>query len=131
MEGWFLSLLLLFGLLVVGMASGLPVAFTFITINVVGLSLFLGGFNALSLLGDSAYNGIAQFALIPVPLFILMGEILMRSGLASATVDAADQWVGRVPGRLAISAVGGGTLFGALSGSSMASVAMLGSMLVP
>ncbi len=131
MEGWFLSLLLLFGLLIVGMASGLPVAFTFITINVVGLSLFLGGFNALSLLGGSAYNGIAQFALIPVPLFILMGELLMRSGLASATVDAADQWVGKVPGRLAISAVGGGTLFGALSGSSMASVAMLGSMLVP
>ena len=55
----------------------------------------------------------------------------MRTGLAAMTVDAVDQWIGRVPGRLSLSAVGGGTLFGALSGASMASVAMLGSTLVP
>ena len=55
----------------------------------------------------------------------------MRTGLATMTVDAVDHWIGRLPGRLAISAVGGGTLFGALSGASMASVAMLGSTLVP
>ena len=60
-----------------------------------------------------------------------MGELLMRTGLASMTVNAADNWIGRLPGRLAVSAVGGGTLFGALSGASMASVAMLGSTLVP
>ncbi len=55
----------------------------------------------------------------------------MRTGLAAKTVDAVDHWIGRVPGRLSLSAVGGGTLFGALSGASMASVAMLGSTLVP
>ena len=55
----------------------------------------------------------------------------MRTGLATMTVDAVDHWIGRLPGRLSISAVGGGTLFGALSGASMASVAMLGSTLVP
>jgi len=55
----------------------------------------------------------------------------MRTGLAAKTVEAVDHWIGRIPGRLSLSAVGGGTLFGALSGASMASVAMLGSTLVP
>lgn len=68
---------------------------------------------------------------MPIPLFILMGELLMRTGLAGKTVDAVDHWIGRVPGRLSLTAIGGGTLFGALSGASMASVAMLGSTLVP
>ena len=60
-----------------------------------------------------------------------MGELLLRTGLAGKTVEAVDQWIGRLPGRLSLSSVGGGTLFGALSGASMASVAMLGSTLVP
>jgi tripartite ATP-independent transporter DctM subunit len=60
-----------------------------------------------------------------------MGELLMRTGLAGKTVEAVDHWIGRIPGRLSLTSVGGGALFGALSGASMASVAMLGSTLVP
>ena len=112
------------------MLSGLPVAFGFLTLNILGLYFFMGG-NTLSLLATSAFTSVGQFSLIPIPLFILMGELLMRTGLAAKTVDAVDHWIGRVPGRLSLSAVGGGTLFGALSGASMASVAMLGSTLVP
>lgn len=128
--GWVQNLVLFFGLLMVMMLSGMPVAFGFLTLNIVGLYLFLGA-GSLSLLATSSFSSIGQFALIPIPLFILMGELLMRTGLAAKTVDAVDHWIGRVPGRLSLSAVGGGTLFGALSGASMASVAMLGSTLVP
>lgn len=128
---WPLALSLLFGMLLVSFAIGLPVAFAFLAVNIVGIYLFLGGVTGLSLLGGSAFAAIAQFALIPIPLFLLMGEILMRSGLARDTIHAADQWIGRVPGRLSVSAVAGGTVFGAISGSSMASVAVLGSILVP
>lgn len=128
---WQWALATLFGMLVASFAIGLPVAFAFLAVNIVGLYLFLGGVNGLSLLGGSAFAAIAQFALIPIPLFLLMGEILMRSGLARDTIHAADQWVGRVPGRLSVSAVAGGTVFGAISGSSMASVAVLGAILVP
>ncbi len=128
---WSLLLLLFFVLLAVVLASGMPVAFGFLTLNILGLYFFMGGEVALSLLATSAFSSVGQFALIPIPLFILMGELLMRTGLANMTVDAADVWIGRLPGRLAVSAVGGGTLFGALSGASMASVAMLGSTLVP
>lgn len=128
---WYINLAIFFGLLMLVLASGMPVAFGFLSLNILGLYFFMGGENALSLLATSSFASISQFVLIPIPLFILMGELLMRTGLASMTVDAADHWIGRLPGRLAVSAVGGGTLFGALSGASMASVAMLGSTLVP
>jgi tripartite ATP-independent transporter DctM subunit len=124
---WPLALAALFVMLMVGLGSGLPVAFTFIVINILGLFFFVGGTTALSLLAGSAFDSVANFALTPIPLFILMGEILLRSGLATLCVDAVDVWVGRLPGRLAFVAVGGGTIFGALSGSSMAATAMLGS----
>ena len=129
--GWAVDLGLFFGLLLVTMLSGMPVAFGFLLLNILGLYFALGGAGALSLLATSSFTAIGQFSLVPIPLFILMGELLMRTGLASRTVDAVDMWIGRVPGRLSLSAVGGGTLFGALSGASMASVAMLGSTLVP
>lgn len=128
---WPLALAALFAMLVAGLGTGLPVAFTFIAINIVGLYAFVGGTTALSLLAGSAFDSVANFALSPIPLFILMGEILLRSGLATLCVDAVDVWVGRLPGRLAFVAVGGGTIFGALSGSSMAATAMLGSTLAP
>ena len=128
---WSVLLLIFFCLLLVVLASGMPVAIGFLTLNILGLYFFMGGEVALSLLATSAFSSVGQFVLIPIPLFILMGELLMRTGLANMTVEAADHWIGRLPGRLAVSAVGGGTLFGALSGASMASVAMLGSTLVP
>ena len=128
---WAFNLAFFFGLLILMMLSGMPVAFGFLTLNIVGLYFFLGGAGSLALLATSSFSSIGQFALIPIPLFILMGELLMRTGLAAKTVEAVDLWIGRVPGRLSLSSVGGGTLFGALSGASMASVAMLGSTLVP
>lgn len=128
---WYWDLAIFFGFLSASMLSGMPVAIGFLTLNIVGLYFFLGGVGSLSLLATSSFSSIGQFALIPIPLFILMGELLMRTGLAAKTVEAVDHWIGRVPGRLSLSAVGGGTLFGALSGASMASVAMLGSTLVP
>ena len=80
--------------------------------SIVGFYFYLG-IGSLSLLATSSFSSIGQFALIPIPLFILMGELLLRTGLASRTVEAVDQWIGRLPGRLSLSSVGGGTLFGA------------------
>ena len=64
-------------------------------------------------------------------LFLLIGEIMLRSGLAFRSVDAIDQAIRRVPGRLSVVAVIGGTVFSALSGSTIATTAMLGQALVP
>lgn len=116
------------GLLLV-LLSGMPVAFGLLGINIVGFTLYAGP-AALPLLADSAFGGIAQFTLVPVPLFLLMGELLVRAGFGNQIVQLVDDWMGRVPGRLSLSAVGAGAVFGAVSGSSMASTALLGSTLM-
>jgi len=68
---------------------------------------------------------------VPIPLFLLMGEILFHTGLAQRAIDSVDRLIVRMPGRLALVAISGGTIFAALSGSSMANTAMLGSTLMP
>jgi tripartite ATP-independent transporter DctM subunit len=131
MMEWYHTLLILFGLLVLVLMMGVPVAFAFMLINIAGLLVIFGGINGLALLTPSASESVANFNLTPLPMFILMGELLTRSGLAALSIDAVDKWVGRVPGRLSVVAVGGGTFFAALSGSAMASTAMLSSTLMP
>jgi len=69
--------------------------------------------------------------LLPLPLFILMGELIFNSGLADKSLDALDKWIGKIPGRLSMVTILGGTLNATLSGSSMASTAMLSSCLYP
>jgi len=128
---WPLVLLFVFGGLILLMASGMPVAFCFMLINVVGAYMFWGGEVGLQQLSVSIFRSISRFTLIALPLFILMGEVMFRSGIAPKMLDTIDKWLGRLPGRLALEAVAGGALFATLSGSSAGSVAMLGSTLVP
>jgi len=60
-----------------------------------------------------------------------MGELMFHSGVAYRTIDVLDKWLGRLPGRLSLLAAAGGTLFSALSGSTLANTAMLGTVLLP
>src|SRR5262249_26952943 len=73
----------------------------------------------------------AAFSLTPIPLFVLMGEILFHTGLALKVIDGIERLIRRVPGRLAVVAVVAGTVFSAISGSTIATTAMLGSLMVP
>jgi tripartite ATP-independent transporter DctM subunit len=77
------------------------------------------------------FQSLTLFTLAPVPLFILLGEVLFHSGMALRALDVLSKLLGRLPGRLSILANLGGTIFAALSGSPMANTAMLGSLLVP
>jgi tripartite ATP-independent transporter DctM subunit len=128
---WEYALALQLGLLVACLLTGLPVVFAFFTVNLVGAWIFLGGSPGLDLLVRNAFDGVTSFALVPIPLFILMGEVLYHSGLAAKAIDAVDRVIRRVPGRLALVSITGGTIFAALSGSSVANTAMLGSTLLP
>jgi len=74
---------------------------------------------------------VQNFALLPIPLFILMGEIMFYTGVAARAIDAVDKLIARVPGRLSLVAIVGGTIFASLSGSTIANTAMLGSTLLP
>ena len=110
---------------------GLPVAFAFLVVNVIGAIVFLGGEAGLAQMVRNAAASVTSYSLVPIPLFILMGEILLHSGVAFRAINAIEKLIARVPGRLSIVSVAGGTLFAALSGSSLANTAMLGSALLP
>jgi tripartite ATP-independent transporter DctM subunit len=79
-------------------------------------------------------NGLAaitNFSLTPIPFFVLMGELLFHTGVAMRAIDAFDNVIWRVPGRLSVIAVVAGTVFSAISGSTIATTALLGSLLLP
>lgn len=113
------------------MFLGLPVAFAFLAINLLGAAIFLGGDAGMMQLARNSVQSVTSFALTPIPLFILMGEVLFHTGLAVKVIDGIERLVRQVPGRLAVIAVVAGTVFSAISGSTIATTAMLGSLMLP
>lgn len=128
---WYYTISIVFGAFVVLMALGVPIAFAFLAINVVCCYIFWNGPAGLSQLVLSISSSVTHFTIVSVPLFVLMGEVMFRSGIASKMMDVLDSWFGRLPGRLALMSVAGGTVFAALTGSGSAATAMLGKLLVP
>jgi tripartite ATP-independent transporter DctM subunit len=128
---WVEASLFLFGGLVALMGLGLPVAFGFLAINIAGALLFLGGEQGLSQLARNAVQSVTSFSLTPIPFFVLMGEVLFHSGVALKAIDAFALLIRRVPGRLSVIAIVAGTVFSAISGSTIATTALLGSLLLP
>jgi len=128
---WWLVLLILVGGLLLVMVSGLPIAFSFLLLNIVGVYIWMGGEAGLRFLTLSFFQALATFTLGPIPFFVLMGEAMFHSGLALRTLDVLDKWLGRLPGRLSLLALGSGVLFATLSGSNIANTAMLGTLLAP
>lgn len=122
---------LLIGMVLLLMGFGFPVAFAFIAANIVGAVIFMGGAVGIEQLVSNAFSSITTFALAPVPLFLIMGELFFHTGLAARMFDAIDKLLGRLPARLSFLTVAGGTAFATLSGSSMASTALLGSLMIP
>jgi len=113
------------------MFLGLPVAFAFLAINLLGAAIFLGGDAGMMQLARNSVQSVTSFALTPIPLFILMGEVLFHTGLAVKVIDGVERLIRDVPGRLAVIAVVAGTVFSAISGSTIATTAMLGSLMLP
>ncbi len=128
---WQESLILFLGLLFGLLLLGLPVAFAFFAANIVGAFVFLGGDAGLMQMIRNAVTALTNYSLAPIPLFILMGELLLHTGVAFRAINAIERMISRVPGRMPIVSVVGGTVFAALSGSSIANTAMLGSALLP
>jgi tripartite ATP-independent transporter DctM subunit len=113
------------------LCCGVPVPFALGVLNTAGVVFYMGGTKGLSLLVTSSYDSVSSFAYIAVPLFVLTGTILLHSGLAHKSISATDALIGRLPGRLCSVATMAGAIFGAVSGSSMASVATIGTVLLP
>jgi C4-dicarboxylate transporter, DctM subunit len=118
-------------LLVILLAIGLPIAFALGISGGVGLYL-IGGMTFFSgLLQSTPMSSVAQFELLTIPMFILMAEFLVISGIASQLFVAVNAWVSRAPAGLAVATTVTGALFAAISGSSTASAATLSSTSIP
>src|SRR3954453_18967836 len=128
---WDAAAWLLLGGSTVLLFLGLPVAFSFLVINLVGAWIWLGGGAGLVALARNSVNSVMSFSLTPIPLFVLMGEVLFHTGLAVKVIDGIERVIKHVPGRLAVVAVVAGTVFSAISGSTIATPAMVGSLMVP
>lgn len=111
-------------------ASGLFIA---AVLGVLGFTLseLFSPFPLLRGLGEVAWSSSADFILVAVPMFILMGELLLRSGVTDAMYDALDRWVGRIPGGLMHTNVAACAVFAATSGSSIATAATIGTVSIP
>jgi tripartite ATP-independent transporter DctM subunit len=121
--------LLLLGLMAL-LALGMPIAFALGLTSILAL-LLTNGLGSLELVGELFYGGIASFALVSIPMFILMGAAVSASPAGRDLYEALDRWLNRVPGGLVLSNLGACSLFAALSGSSPATCAAIGKMGIP
>lgn len=128
---WWIGLILFFAGMVLLLLTGLPIAFAFLVVNMVAAYFFLGGIPGLISLVTGAFTSITTFTLLPVPFFILMGSLIFHTGLGLNAINVLDKWLGKLPGRLSILAILMGVVIGALSGSTIATCALLGTILLP
>ncbi|HEY1383122.1 MAG TPA: TRAP transporter large permease [Dongiaceae bacterium] len=127
---WWALLLAAFGLILSLFASGLPVFACFLLANVVGVLALIGP-AGLGLFVNSILDTTTTEALVAVPLYVLLGELLFCTGGITALYSSLNRLVGAIPGRLYVIATMLAAFLGAVSGSAMASVAMLGRFIYP
>ena len=127
---WWAALGAGLALLLVLLALGVPVFVAFLLLNLAGV-LALFGTAGFGLFANSIYNTATTGALTAVPLFIVMGEILFRSGAMEVLFDSLDRLVGRIRGRQYVVCILLSAILGALSGAAMAVAGLLGRSLFP
>jgi len=110
---------------------GMPIGFAFITIGVLGFGLVRDFSSAFAMLGSVPYTWASTFAMVVIPLFVLMGQFAYQSGISSDLYEAAYKWVGNKPGGIALATTVACTLFAACTGSSLASAATMGTIALP
>ena len=113
------------------MFLGMRIAFAAVLVGFVGLVILRGWGVAGGAVGFLPYRIVAHFPMTVIPLFIIMGYFAYFAGLTRDLFDTARQWVGHLPGGLAIAAVLGCAGFAACSGSSTASAAVMGKVVIP
>ena len=118
------------GLLLGLFVAGVPVFLAFLALNTAGVALFMGP-QAFGMVANSIFTTATTGTLTAIALFVLMGEILFRSGAAEVLFDAVDRLVGRMRGRQFVLAGVLSTVFGALSGSNMAVAALMARTIFP
>ncbi|MCU0554024.1 MAG: TRAP transporter large permease subunit [Syntrophales bacterium] len=127
---WWALLSLIFAALLVLIMIGIPVAFALGILSLALVLIFLGP-NQLIVFSTTAFGQIDNFALVAIPLFIFMAEVILHSGVSTDAFDMLSKWTSRLPGGLAVAAQLTCTLFASVCGASTATAAAVGSIAVP
>jgi tripartite ATP-independent transporter DctM subunit len=109
---------------------GIHVATALFLVSAIGAVAYLG-MPTLMAFGNNTWGVLNDFILTAIPLFILLGEILMRSGVTERMYVALSDWLNRLPGGLLHTNIGASALFAAVSGSSVATAATIGTVALP
>lgn len=126
-----LTLLGIVAFTLVILCSGIPIAFSFMIVTSLGVLGLQGGDVAFVQQVTSIVSSLNSFTLVPIPFFVLMGTVLWHSNIGSRAVSAIEKLLGRIPGRLPLLTMLSGSVFSALSGSTIANTALLSKMLLP
>ena len=127
---WVVFLIVAIGLLLGLLFAGMRVFAGFLVLNLAGVAMLMGP-RGFGLFTNSIFETATSDSLMTVALFVLMGEVLFRSGSVDVLFDGVDRLVGGLRGRLYVVTVALSTVFGALSGSAVAVAAMLGRSVLP
>ncbi len=124
------TILIAFALMLAVMLIGMPIAVVMAMAGVIG-GLLAYGWPLVDSMGPVIWSVLNENILTAIPLFILLGELLLRSGIADRLYGALSLWLGRLPGGLLHSNIGCCALFAATSGSSIATAATIGTVAMP
>lgn len=113
------------------LASGMPVAFAMGIIGFLGFSIIVSPQAAMSMIATDLFDTISSYSLTVIPLFVLMGQVALHAGISRKLFNAAYHWVGFLPGGMAIATIGACTGFGAICGSGPATAATMASVALP
>ena len=125
-----LLLVVLFAAILILVMSGMEIGFALITIGVISLVLFPRN-PLFQPIAEVCWSQLNSFTLTALPLFIFMGELMTRGKISEQLYRAADKWLSLLPGGLANANIGACSVFAALSGSSIATAAAIGTVAVP
>lgn len=112
------------------MILGVHVAVAIFLISVIGAVVYLGP-QLLNTFGTQLWAVMNDFILTAIPLFILLGELLLRSGITKNMYYGLSDWLGRLPGGLLHTNIGASALFASVSGSSVATAATISTVALP
>lgn len=128
---WLILLLIMFITIIALLMTGLPIAFVFMLLTMGGALTLWGGAQGLELVVLNMQAAVSSFTLLAVVEFTLMGMVIFHSGMGTIMLRVLGDWLGRVPGRLAVLAIAFATLFATMSGSSLASSTLMATVLSP
>lgn len=124
----FIAMLVTLGIL---LTLGLPIAIALLISGMLGYMATIGVGPGIDALAQIAYSDMSSFVIIAIPLYILMGQIMLKGESGRDLFDFAQRISGKLPGGLAVAATVASAIFAAISGSSTATAATIGAISIP